>query len=174
MNPEKIFASLTEDADKDSAVVAVLRRSASHEAGLYPPAFRYIEPYVYGLGEWRRKAVYLAASCWAQTARRENSQVMALPIAVKTLKKHHTMGSQNVDTRFTALLDADTDELQWRLRHLTSQMAAAAIGIDWPTLLKDLWAWNSQDRHIQIKWARQFWSDSSTASVTDPAVISPS
>jgi CRISPR system Cascade subunit CasB len=71
------------------------------------------------------------------------------------------MGSKSIEQRFTALLDADSDELQWRLRHLTTQLTAAAIPIEWPTLLKDLWAWNSRSRHVQIRWARQFWSNPS-------------
>lgn len=159
MHPDNFFLKLAQRAEVDTAVVAVLRRSASYEPGLYPPAFPAIEPYVQGLGDWQRKATYLTAACWAQGTRREHGQGLTLSAAVRTLRSHQAMGSQNIEQRFTALLDADSDELQWRLRHLTSQLAAAAIPIDWPALLKDLWSWNSHTRHVQIKWARDFWSN---------------
>lgn len=160
MQPDDFFQKLAQRAEADTAVVAILRRSASYDPGLYAPAFPPIEPYVQGLGDWQRRATYLTAACWAQAARRDLSQGMDLPVAARTLRHHQAMGSKNIEQRFTALLDADRDELQWRLRHLTSQLAAAAIPIDWPALLQDLWFWNSQTRHVQIKWAREFWSNS--------------
>lgn len=159
MDPDDFFHRLVQRAADDSAVVAVLRRSASYEPGRYPPAFPHVEPYLQGMGEWQRQAAYLTAACWAQGARRDGGQAMALPVAARTLRHHSAMGSKSIEQRFTALLDADSDELQWRLRHLTSQLTAAAILIDWPALLKDLWAWNSRTRHVQIRWARQFWAN---------------
>lgn len=159
MNPDDFFQELAQRAEADTAIVAVLRRSAAHDPGLYPPVFPAIEPYLHGLGDWQRKASYLAAACWAQGTRRDHNQGLSLAVAARTLRNHLGMGSKNIEHRFTALLDADSDELQWRLRHLTSQLAAAAIPIDWPALLRDLWAWNSQARHVQIKWAREFWSN---------------
>jgi CRISPR system Cascade subunit CasB len=161
MDPNDFFLKLAKRATEDSSVVAVLRRSSSYEPGLYPPAFPHIEPYVHGLGEWQRQVTYLAAACWAQAARRDYGQGVALQVAARTLRNHQAMGSKSIEQRFTALLDADSDELQWRLRHLTTQLTAAAIPIEWPTLLKDLWAWNSRSRHVQIRWARQFWSNPS-------------
>jgi CRISPR system Cascade subunit CasB len=158
MKADEIFQNLTQRAESDTAVVAVLRRSASYEPGFYPPAFPSIEPYVRGLGDWERKATYLTAACWAHARRRERGQGLTIAAAARTLRNHQAMGSKNIEQRFTALLDADSDELEWRLRHLTTQLTAAAIPIDWPAVLKDLWAWNSQTRHVQIKWAREFWS----------------
>lgn len=158
MKPDEILQNLMQRAENDTAVIAVLRRSASYEPGFYPPAFPSIEPYVRGLGEWERKATYLTAACWAQAMRREHGQGLTIAVAARTLRNHQAMGSKSIEQRFTALLDADSDELQWRLRHLASQLAAAAIPIDWPALLKDLWSWNSQTRHVQIKWAREFWA----------------
>jgi len=172
MHPDDFFLKLTQRAEADTAVVAILRRSASYDPGLYPPAFPAIEPYVHGLGDWQRKAAYLAAACWAQATRRDHGQGLALPVAARTLRNHQAMGSKNIEQRFTALLDADSDELQWRLRHLTSQLAAAAIPVDWPALLKDLWAWNSQTRHVQIKWAREFWSSPPAKNTTKSAAKS--
>ena len=164
MDATSFFIGLKEKATRDSAVVAVLRRSAAYTPGQYPPAFPYVEPSVGGLSEWRRSATYLAVSCWALAARREQGTPLALPRAVHVLQARSTNTSKNIEVRFTTLLDSDSDELQWRLRHLTSQLASAAIAVDWPELLEDIWRWTREDRRVQTKWARQFWSPSSTES----------
>ena len=159
MDSDDFFRSLALRASEDSALVAVLRRSSSYEPGFYPPAFPYIETYVYKLSDWQRQITYLTASCWAQSARRCHGQAVALAEAARILRYHPSIGSKSIEQRFTALLDADSDELQWRLRHLTNQLTAAEIPIEWGSLLKDLWAWNSRTRYVQIRWARQFWAN---------------
>ena len=181
MNEVEFFKQLLNNAKKDTAVVANLRRSAAYDPGLYPPVFRYVEPYVHNLSEWWRTATYLAAAYWALAIRmgrdvdetRTLPEAHALPKALKALQARSADTSKTIESRFQALLDADTDELQWRLRHLTSQLSAAGIAIDWPSLLKDLRNWSDQDRKVQIRWARQFWSVPETNTKGDPAMAAP-
>ncbi len=176
MNEVEFFEQLLKNAKRDTAVVASLRRSAAYDPGLYPPVFRYVEPYIHDLSEWRRTATYLAAAYWALAIRmgrdvdetRPQPEAHALPKALKVLQARSDATSKTIESRFQALLDADTDELQWRLRHLTSQLSAAGIAIDWPSLLKDLRNWSNQDRKVQIHWARQFWSMPEANSNGDP------
>jgi CRISPR system Cascade subunit CasB len=169
-----VIQGLEQQAASDTAVLAVLRRSASYNPGLYPPAFPYVEPLIYGHGEWRRQATYLAAACWAKSRRQRDGDDLergqSLPTALRTLHQDPTNpqarnlhASKNIEKRFTALLDADADELPWRLRQITAVLDAAAIAIDWPSLLADLWRWNHPDRHVQIRWARQFWAPTKRA-----------
>ena len=166
MNEAAFFEQLLNSAKKDTAVVANLRRSAAYDPGLYPPVFRYVEPYIHNLSEWRRTATYLAAAYWALAIRmgrdgdKDNTlaEAHSLPKALRVLQARSADTSKTIESRFQALLDADTDELQWRLRHLTSQLSAAGIAIDWPSLLKDLRDWSNPQRRVQVHWARQFWS----------------
>jgi len=159
-----VMQGLEERAASDTAVLAVLRRSASYNPGLYSPAFPYVEPLIYGHGEWRRQATYLAAACWAKSRRQRDEgdlvRGQSLPTALRTLSQDPTNlhASKNIEKRFTALLDADPDELPWRLRQITAVLDAAAVAIDWPSLLVDLWRWNHPDRPVQVRWARQFWA----------------
>lgn len=159
-----VIQELEERAASDSAVLAALRRSASYNPGLYPPAFPYVEPLIYGHGEWRRQATYLTAACWAKSRRQRDATDLgrgqSLATALRTLNQDPTnlYASKNIEKRFTALLDADADELPWRLRQITAVLDAAAIAIDWPSLLADLWRWNHPDRLVQVRWARQFWA----------------
>lgn len=159
-----VIQRLEERAALDTAVLAVLRRSASYNPGLYPPAFPYVEPLIYGHGEWRRQATYLTAACWAKSRRqRDDSDLgrrQSLASALRSLSQDPTNlhASKNIEKRFTALLDADPDELPWRLRQITAVLDAAGIAVDWPSLLADLWRWNYPDRPVQVRWARQFWA----------------
>lgn len=178
MNEVEFFKQLLENAKKDTAVVASLRRSAAYDPGLYPPVFRYVEPYIHNLSEWRRTATYLAAAYWALSIRMGRDVVMdntlpeahSLPKALRVLQSRSADTTKTIESRFQALLDADSDELQWRLRHLTSQLSAAGIAIDWPSLLKDLRDWLHPQRRVQVHWARQFWSASEASSKGDPGV----
>lgn len=172
MNTTEFFAKLQESADKDSALVATLRRSASYPPGLYPPAFPYIELSLIELGEQRRATAYLVAGYWALAARREIGVPLRLPLAVKALMVNNQQGGKSLEARFTTLLDADSDELPWRLRHLTSQLAAAKIAVDWPSLLNDLWQWGSEKRWVQTAWARDFWASSTTKAKAKDAASS--
>lgn len=160
MSATDFFNALSKRSEQDSAVIANLRRSASYEPGLYPPAFPYVEPYVQNLSEWRRTATYLTAACRALATRREHGDPLTVPRALRALQARSPNSSTSIEKRFQALLDADTDELPWRLRHVINQLAASGTAIDWPGLLDDLRRWPDSRRTIQVRWARQFWSAS--------------
>jgi CRISPR system Cascade subunit CasB len=86
------------------------------------------------------------------------AEAHSLPKALRVLQARSAETSKTIESRFQALLDADTDELPWRLRHLTSQLAAAGVAIDWPDLLKDLRSCPDPQRRVQIRWAREYWA----------------
>jgi CRISPR system Cascade subunit CasB len=164
MTETEFFETLHNRAVGDTAVIASLRRSAAYDPGLFPAAYPYVEPFVQHMSEWRRSATYLVAAYWAQAQRmgrqdsdRNPKEALTLPKALRMLQAKSD-ASKTIEARFKALLDADTDELPWRLRHLTSQLAAAGVAIDWPDLLKDLRSWPDPQRRVQIRWAREYWA----------------
>jgi CRISPR system Cascade subunit CasB len=166
MTETEFFETLKNRALGDSAVIACLRRSAAYDPGLFPAVYPYVEPFVYNMNEWRRSATYLVAAYWALAQRMGRNdddcnlqEALTLPKALKFLQAKNE-SSKTIEARFKALLDADTDELPWRLRHLTSQLAAAGIAIDWPDLLKDISRWPDPQRRVQVRWAREYWSAS--------------
>jgi CRISPR system Cascade subunit CasB len=179
MTPADLFQKLEERASADTAVVAVLRRSLAYDPGLYPPAFPYVEPLAYGQGEWRRQATYLVAACWAkgQRALQDEKKGIALSLASALRKLRddpkQSQAGESLTKRFTALLDADSDELPWRLRQITSQLNAAGIDLDWPALLEDLWHWNHSKRSVQVKWARESWSPTRPSPAEKEKQVSP-
>lgn len=158
MDASAFFARLSELAERDSSVVATLRRSVAFEPGAFAPAFPIIEPYVSGQPEWRRRNVYLVAGLWALGQRRSSGP--AVPIAVALRRVGTSKSSSSVELRFTALLDSDNEELPHRLRQAVGLVTSQQLALDWPRLLEDVGGWGAESRYVQRRWARDFWSKS--------------
>lgn len=152
MNTSDFFAYLSRRAEGDNAVIATLRRSLSSEPGTDTRVFSLVEPWLGNESRSRRATVYLIAGLWALSQRRTSGNGVPLAQALRRIT-----GSTSAELRFTRLLDADRDELQWRLRQAITLLNATGTAIDWPQLLDDLLLWDSQSRIVQIQWARQYW-----------------
>lgn len=71
--------------------------------------------------------------------------------------------------RFECLLEAKGEQLKQTLRQMVQILKSKDIAIDYRTLMEDLYHWDSDDKRIQLKWARDYWakptqSDESTDS----------
>ncbi|QTL37747.1 type I-E CRISPR-associated protein Cse1/CasA [Pseudoalteromonas viridis] len=71
--------------------------------------------------------------------------------------------------RFECLLEAKGEQLKQTLRQMVQILKSKDIAIDYRTLMEDLYHWDSDDKRIQLKWARDYWakpiqSDESTNS----------
>lgn len=65
--------------------------------------------------------------------------------------------SKGLDRRVERLLDADTVQLNFRLRQTVHFLKSCRVKINWPQLLEDLLLWNHPDRFIQKRWARSYF-----------------
>jgi CRISPR system Cascade subunit CasB len=172
MDPNAFFARLGALAERDSAVVATLRRSIAFEPGTFSPAFPIVEPVVTGLSDRRRRLYYLTAGLWALGQRRSSGTPVPLPTALQRVGKGRD--SASIELRFAALLDSDEDELPHRLRQAVSLVTADQIAVDWPQLLIDLIGWGSDARYVQQRWARAYWSATHIGSSSADAPSAPS
>jgi CRISPR system Cascade subunit CasB len=80
------------------------------------------------------------------------------------------------EKRFIDLLDADAEELPYKLRQAITLMAREGVGLDWRLLIQHLAHWGHPDRWVQKEWARGFWSVSEaepTAASEQPVSESP-
>ncbi|MFM8525916.1 MAG: type I-E CRISPR-associated protein Cse2/CasB [Cyanobacteriota bacterium] len=152
MNTTAFFDYLSRRAEGDNAVIASLRRSLSFDPGTDTRVFSLVEPWLGDEPRNRRVTVYLIAGLWALSQRRTSGN--AIPLA-QALRRN--ANSTSAELRFTRLLDADRDELQWRLRQAITLLNASGTAIDWTQLLDDLLRWDSPSRFVQIQWARQYW-----------------
>lgn len=141
--------------EKDNRVRAVLRRSLAFEPGCFPPAYPYVEPFVKeDLSVSRRHMFYLAAGLWAGHWRAGRSGP-PLGIGQASAIRQKTSGSEGTERRFIALLDADADQLPYRLRQMLALLGEQKI--DFEALLKGLLHWNDDSKRTQNAWARDFY-----------------
>lgn len=63
-----------------------------------------------------------------------------------------------IDRRFERLLDADNQQLPFYLRREIQFLATAGRKLDWAQLLHDVLQWHHADRHIQRRWAREYFT----------------
>jgi CRISPR system Cascade subunit CasB len=140
---------------KDTKVRAVLRRSLSFEPGTNPASFPYVEPFVKGESTtWRRNAHYLVAGLWAQHWR-EGMTTTGQSIGQACASYKVTSQSSSTEARFVALLDADEDQLPYRMRQMIALLKDQSI--DFEHLLKGLLYWHDANKYTQINWAKDFY-----------------
>ena len=70
--------------------------------------------------------------------------------------------SQGLDRRVEVLLDADREQLPFRLRQAVRFLYSKRIAVNWPQLLQDLLAWNHPKRYVQENWARDYFAGRET------------
>jgi len=130
---------------------------------------------------WERICYYLVAGLWASTVssselerfRRqpeEEPEVSQGDQSNVNKGYRRTLGhaiaqlylargqSKSIEQRFVALLDADEEQLPYRMRQMVRLLKSEeGIPIYWSELLRDLLAWDYEHRPVQQKWARAFY-----------------
>jgi len=135
-----------------TAARAALRRSLAFNPGTYPPAMPYVEPFVKEEG-WGREAHYLVAALYAL---KDGTHQEGRTLARALREKAQT--SESVERRFLALLDADRDQIAFRLRQA---VGLSEGGLDFAQLLNDLLRWFAPERRVQTRWATEFYGAAS-------------
>jgi len=77
--------------------------------------------------------------------------------SAQALGKKLNAGKDSLDKRFTALLNADDDDVFALIQQIVRQCASKDVSIHYPTLLQDLISWRREDRRTQMKWATHYW-----------------
>jgi len=140
---------------KEPKVRAVLRRSLAFDPGQFVPAYPYVEPFLKEEGNlWRREMFYLVAGLWASHWRIGRSGV-PLTLGKACAAYQVASGSASTERRFITLLDADADQLPYRLRQMVALLKEQSI--DFSDLLDRLFYWNDDKKRTQNIWARDFY-----------------
>ncbi len=69
----------------------------------------------------------------------------------------NTKNEKGLDKRVKNLLDADLNQLHFRLRQAVHFLQSCRVSVNWQQLLSDLLYWDHADRYIQRRWARSYF-----------------
>lgn len=162
----------------ERAELAELRRSLAFEAGNYPRVYRIVQEFTkHASGRFEEDMFYFVAGLFALVERPTpdkpiphlETRNLGLSIAELFVVRRK---SKSIEDRFIALLDADTDQLQYRLRQMVALLKDTAP-IDWSELLRDLKYWNTESKTTQRRWAKSFYRHINTVSETPETPATP-
>lgn len=150
---EPLVGALERIAERqDRGAMSALRRSLSVDA--VAQAYPYVVPFLpSNPTPWLERAYLLVAGLFALHPK---SGERTLATALRAVR--NSSGSQSIEARFVALLNAHPEDLGSHLRHAVALVRTAELAIDWHDLLRTVRTWNleSTRRH----WARDFWAAS--------------
>ena len=69
----------------------------------------------------------------------------------------NSQNSKGLDRRVEVLLDADLNQLHFRLRQAVHFLQSCRVHVNWVQLLEDLLQWSHPDRFVQQRWARSYF-----------------
>ena len=151
------FITYLESKRDDRGALAALRRGLGHPPGTVADMYRYVVPWLSDdAPRWREDAYYLVAALFAYHPAEGGTGNMGRHFArTRDPKGDNTA----IEHRFTALLAAHLDDLDFHLRQAISFLKSKDVPINWHQLLFDVMAWGHPDYHedVQRNWARSFW-----------------
>ena len=157
LSPEAQFIQkLKELKEHNKGAFARLKRSAGNtlaESRGVHATFYSILPY--GLSKKKEGVYFLVATLYSLA---DDAKIGSLGRAMRNGKDKNKTGEKGYDRRLQVLLDADDDQLPFRLRQIMKLLKAAEIPVNWEELLRDLFKWNYPDRPTQEKWARDYYT----------------
>lgn len=161
----RLIEELEKMEQKDSKVRAVLRRSLAFDPGCFPPAYPYVERFLKDDDHgWKREAYYLVAGLWAMHKRNDRTgEPLSIGAACAEFdsEKRRKMNREDrnkmtsTERRFVTLLDADRDQLPYRLRQMVALLKE--FNLDFGSMLMGVTYWSDEQRRTQNQWARDYY-----------------
>lgn len=150
-------------AKLDPGGKARLKRSAGQslrEAHQSTGLFYRLLPY--GVPAWQEEIYFLVATLYSLADRaKEGDFGLALRHA------RQASNSKGMDRRVEILLDANANQLPFRLRQAIRYLKANEVCVNWTSLLEDLLDWTKPGRWVQQRWARTYFTDAKPDDATN-------
>jgi CRISPR type I-E/ECOLI-associated protein CasB/Cse2 len=165
---QKLFigylCSLAKKGQEDRGALADLRSGLGKRPEEMARIHRYVVPYLPDKN-YNDRWYYLIATLFGYYP--EHRGNYSLGKAFKPLRTKST----SMETRFIALLNAHYEDLDKHLRYTVSLLKANEQPLDWFQLFQDLLQWDSPEGHVQLRWARDFFSVNSSDENTKKQTI---
>lgn len=142
--------SLAKEDKEDPGALADLRSGLGKEPGEMARVHKHVVPYL-PEKSYDDRWYYVIAMLFGLFPEQRGGY--SLGAAFRLLRSN----SDSMEARFVALLNAHPDDLDDHLRHALSLLKANEQPLDWFRLLDDLLQWDHPERHVQLKWARDFY-----------------
>ena len=149
------FITYLEGRRDDRGALAALRRGLGQPPGTVAGMYRYVVPWLRDdTPPWREVAYYLIAALFAYHSDVGGTGNMGRHFA----RTRDPQGDNTaIERRFTALLAAHVDDLDFCLRQAVSFLKSKEVPVNWHQLLSDVLNWGHPDRYVQQQWARAYW-----------------
>ncbi len=156
MSEAQPFVTYLESLRENRAALAHLRRGLGQPLGTVADMFPYVAPWVpHDAPRAVEDAHYLLAALFASHPAGGGSG--NLGDHFRRVVSDDPAGAAAVERRFTALLAAHPDDLDFYLRQAISFLRSKGVPIDWHQLHADIRWWGHPERRVQRRWARSFW-----------------
>jgi CRISPR system Cascade subunit CasB len=135
----------------------------------------------FNVPEWQQSDYFLIATLYAVGTRRENPRPANPPRSFGASLRRVRQQIQgdnddrqiSLDKRVETLLDADREQLDFRLRQMVSLLVAHEVAVDWRQLLRDVLAWDREGRYsVQMTWARHYFAAAAANESLDSPIVS--
>lgn len=135
--------------------IAILRKGLRGDPEKMPELYPIVIPQLPdGTYGWKEKVYFEIATLFAMHPVDSSSGDMGKTF--RTIQK--IMGSESTEKRFAALLRTHKDEVFGQLRQAVSLARSKDLPINWVQLLIDMQHWNDEEKRVQQRWARSYWS----------------
>ena len=162
------FITYLEGRRDDRAALAALRRGLGHPPGTVADMYRYVVPRLPADARpWLEDAYYLVAALFAYHPHPGGEGNVGDHFA----RARDPQGDDTAtERRFTALLAAHPNDLDFYLRQAINFLRSKDVPINWHQLIPDLLAWGHTERYVQKAWARAFWGRSTQETQTETQI----
>jgi CRISPR system Cascade subunit CasB len=153
-------AGQEEQGEKNLGALAALRRGLGRAPGTAGEMYPYVTPYLPANARRSEEDAYFliaALFAWHQVDWPSGEEPPDTSFGASYRRLADVTGSESIERRFVALLNAHPDDLPEHLRHAVGLLKSKGIPIDWTRLLRDVMRWNHPDRYVQRTWSRSYW-----------------
>lgn len=178
MSDERFMAGL---AALDAGGLARLRRCAGQTLTESRNVYDVFFSLVVGTphADYHQETYFLLATLYALTTRGSDARRpgggVSLGLALRALRQEQLAATGrnaddkiSLDRRVAALLDADAEQLPFRLRQIVRLVHSHDQQLDWSKLLRDLLNWEHPKRFVQPRWAREYYVGTSNEPLNRP------
>jgi len=153
-NPQTIF--LERLSGLDAGERARLKRSAGQTLGEAREANFFYRLLPNGVPEYKEGIYFLVATLYPMAENMPNGD-----FGVSLRKARDEKNHKGLDRRVQALLDSDESQLPFRLRQAVHYLHSRPerVKVNWQELLKDLLWWDTVNRPVQRRWARNYFAE---------------